>query len=78
MSMPLNLSGPFSSKIGVFCTASSYGPGRAVNVARIGIPRRRRIRMVVGDLAVANHDVMRKHAADRFVESAADRFVRAL
>ena len=30
MSMPLNLSGPFSSKIGVFCTASSYGPGRAV------------------------------------------------
>src|SRR5579862_4638131 len=27
MSMPLNLSGPFSSKIGVFCTASSYGPG---------------------------------------------------
>src|ERR1700761_8165397 len=27
MSMPLNLSGPFSSKSGVFCTASSYGPG---------------------------------------------------
>ena len=27
MSIPLNLSGPFSSKIGVFCTASSYGPG---------------------------------------------------
>src|ERR1051326_8085942 len=27
MSMPLNLSGPFSSKIGVFWTASSYGPG---------------------------------------------------
>src|SRR5205814_10161692 len=27
MSMPLKLSGPFSSKIGVFCTASSYGPG---------------------------------------------------
>src|ERR1700757_2527789 len=27
MSMPLNLSGPFSSKMGVFCTASSYGPG---------------------------------------------------
>src|SRR5215469_543106 len=26
MSMPLNLSGPFSSKMGVFCTASSYGP----------------------------------------------------
>src|SRR4029077_16999154 len=27
ISIPLNLSGPFSSKIGVFCTASSYGPG---------------------------------------------------
>jgi len=27
MSMPLNWSWPFSSKIGVFCTASSYGPG---------------------------------------------------
>src|SRR5262249_5102792 len=27
MSIPLNLSWPFSSKIGVFCTASSYGPG---------------------------------------------------
>src|ERR1700677_524051 len=26
MSIPLNLSGPFSSKIGVFSTASSYGP----------------------------------------------------
>ncbi len=27
MSMPLKVSGPFSSKIGVFWTASSYGPG---------------------------------------------------
>jgi len=27
MSMPLKRSGGFSSKIGVFCTASSYGPG---------------------------------------------------
>ena len=27
MSIPLKLSGPFSSKIGVFCTESSYGPG---------------------------------------------------
>src|SRR5262249_21509998 len=27
ISMPLKLSGPFSSKIGVPCTASSYGPG---------------------------------------------------
>ena len=27
MSMPLKFSCVFSSKIGVFCTASSYGPG---------------------------------------------------
>ena len=27
MSTPLKLSGPFSSNMGVFCTASSYGPG---------------------------------------------------
>ena len=27
MSTPLKFSGPFSSKMGVFCTASSYGPG---------------------------------------------------
>ena len=27
MSMPLNRSGGFSSKMGVFWTASSYGPG---------------------------------------------------
>ena len=31
---------------------------RAVNIARIRVPRRRRIRMVVGDLAVANDHVM--------------------
>ncbi len=42
----------------------------SVNVARVGIPASRRIRMIVGDLAVANHDVMREHAAHRFVEAA--------
>src|SRR5712671_2652640 len=47
-------------------------PGRSVNVARIGIPRRRRIWMIVRDLAVADHYVMRQHAANRFVEAAAD------
>ena len=31
--------------------------------------------MIVGDLAVANHDVMREHASHSFVEAAADRFV---
>ena len=34
--------------------------------------------MIVGDLAVANHHVMRQHAAHRFVESAANRFLRNL
>ena len=50
----------------------------AIDVARIGIPGRRRIGMVVGDLAVFDHHVMRQHAADRFVEAAADGFVRDL
>ena len=48
------------------------GPGRSVNIARIRVPRRRRIGMVIGDLAVANDDVMRQDAAHRFVEAAAD------
>ena len=48
---------------------------RAVNVARVRVPRRRRIRMVVGDLAVADDQVMRQDAAHGFVETAADRFV---
>ena len=34
--------------------------------------------MVIGDFLVANHQVVRQHAADRFVEPAADRFVRHL
>ena len=37
MSIPLNLSGPFSSKIGVFCTASSYGPADAAHQRLIAI-----------------------------------------
>src|SRR5271165_5174553 len=44
----------------------------AVNVTRIGIPGRRRIRVIVGDLAFFDHDVVRKNAAHRFVEAAAD------
>ena len=45
---------------------------RAIDIARIGIPRRRRIRMIVCDFAVANHHVMREHAAYGFMEPAAD------
>jgi hypothetical protein len=34
--------------------------------------------MVIGDLAVADDHVMREHAAHRFVEAAADGFLRHL
>ena len=49
--------------------------GRAVAVARVGVPRRRRVRVVVGDLAVPDHHVVRQHAADRLGEAAADALV---
>src|SRR5215471_18558090 len=42
---------------------------RAVAVARAGVPGRRWIRVIVCDLLVLDHDMMRKHPADRFVES---------
>ena len=51
---------------------------RAVNVPRIGIPGRRRIWMIVCNLPLANHYVMRQNAAHRFVESTADSFFRHL
>src|SRR5579863_9289848 len=44
--------------------------GRAIHVARIGIPRRWRIRMVIRDLSIADHHVMREHAANSLMESA--------
>ena len=50
------------------------GPGRAVDIARIRVPRRGRIGMIVGDLAIADDDVMREHTAHRLVEAAADGF----
>ena len=53
-------------------------PGRAVDVPRAGVPGRRRVGVIVGDLAVADHEVVREHAADRLVEAAADRLVRHL
>ena len=73
MSIPLKFSGPFSSKIGVFCTASSYGPGVPYTSRGARVPRRRRVRLVVRDLAFANHHVVREHAARGLVEAAADR-----
>src|SRR5208283_2209424 len=46
------------------------GSRRSVDIARIGVPRRGRVRMIVGDLAVPDDDVVRQHAADGFVEAA--------
>ncbi len=48
---------------------------RPVGVRRAAVPRRRRVRVVVGDLAVADHQVVREHAAHRLVEAAADGLV---
>src|SRR5271163_4362747 len=45
---------------------------RAVNVAWIRIPGRRRIRMVIGYLAFLDDYMVREHTANRFVESASD------
>src|ERR1700675_4198766 len=50
----------------------------AVNVAWIRVPGGRRIGMVVGDLALANHYVMREHASNRLVEAATNGFFRNL
>src|SRR3954447_6256843 len=47
-------------------------PRGAVGVGRAAVPRRRRIRVVVGDLAVADDEVVREDAADGLVEAAAD------
>src|ERR1700758_4981809 len=52
------------------------GSGRAVNVARIGVPRCWRIWMIISDLAVANDYMMREHAPDGLVESATNRLLR--
>src|SRR5215469_15249609 len=51
---------------------------RAVNVAGICIPRRWRIGMIIGYLAVANDDVMREHAAYCLMKAASDGVVRDL
>src|SRR5271154_3855644 len=50
----------------------------AVDIARIGVPGRWRIRMVVCDLALLNNHMMREHSANRFVEAAADGLFRHL
>ena len=51
------------------------GPGRAEAVAGAAVPRRRRVRVVVGDHPVLDHHVVGERAAHRLVEAAADRLV---
>src|SRR5262249_22788800 len=45
----------------------------SVNIPRIRVPRSWRVRMVIGNLAVANYDVMRQHPAYSLMEPAANR-----
>jgi len=52
------------------------GAGGAVGVADPAVPGRRRVGMVVGDLAVADDEVVGEHAADGFVEAAGDGLAR--
>src|SRR5277367_1159007 len=52
------------------------GTRRSINVPRIGVPRRRRIRMVVCDFSIANHYVVRKDPAYRFVEATTNGVLR--
>ena len=46
---------------------------RPVDVADAAVPRRGRVRVVVRDLPVPDHHVVRQHAADRLGEAAAVR-----
>src|SRR5437764_9272021 len=54
------------------------GTRSAIHITGTGVPWRRRVRMVVGDLSVADHHVMRQNATNRLVEAATDRVVRYL
>src|ERR1700679_2903774 len=47
----------------------------SVDIARVRVPRRRRIGMVIRDFAFADHHVMGKHPTNRLVEPTADRFL---
>src|SRR5712691_2499089 len=48
-------------------------PGRPVAIPHAAVPRRGRVRVVVRDLPVPDHHVVREHAADRLGEAAAER-----
>ncbi len=44
----------------------------SIGIAGVGVPRRRRIRMIVGDLAFTDDHVMRKHAPNSLMKATAD------
>src|SRR5258708_686258 len=54
------------------------GAGSSIDITRFRVPRRWRIRMVVGDLTFADNDVMGKDSTNGLVEAAADGFFRYL
>src|SRR3984957_20334026 len=54
------------------------GTRSSIDITRVCVPRRWRIRMVVGNLTFADDDVMGKDSANCLVEAAADCFFRYL
>src|SRR6202789_4544347 len=48
------------------------GAGRPINIPGVGVPRRGRIRVIVRDLVILDHDVVGQDAADSFVETTAN------
>src|SRR6476646_10952629 len=48
---------------------------RTVDIARTAVPWRGWIRMIIGDFAVADDEVMRQHTANGFMKSATDGFI---
>ncbi len=52
------------------------GARHTVGIARTGVPTSWRIRMIIRDLAIANHHMVRQDAAHRLMKTAADRLGR--
>src|ERR1700728_3130660 len=71
----LELVGPIFFEDGRILHRIFIGTRSSVNITRIRVPGCWWIGMIVGYLAVANDNVMRKNAAHRFVEAAANRLL---
>ena len=78
MSMPLKLSGGFSSKIGVFWTASSYGPGTPFVSLTLAFHGVGGYGWYFASLPIADDHVVGQHPPNRFSEAARDRVLRHL